>query len=124
MLYNLSTGDFSSYEKKGILSAPIFIDNVACYGLEDKLIDCTYHTDTTGEEHINDIWINCNATSNTHVVINHSESPNMSEKLNGTVGAAGLVFSLIGLSISILVIAFLVCYIVYRHKSINHTNNK
>jgi hypothetical protein len=55
-------GDSDSYERKGIIFVPIFVNNVACYGSEDKLIDCTYHTDTTEDDHSNDIWINCNVT--------------------------------------------------------------
>ena len=38
------------------------MDNVACYGSEEKLSDCTYHKNTIEDEHINDVWINCNAT--------------------------------------------------------------
>ena len=47
-------------KESGILSAPIHMDNVACYGSEDKLIDCSYHTtDTKKHQHDEDIWIKC-----------------------------------------------------------------
>ena len=37
------------------LSTPIFMDHVACFGFEDKLIDCSYHTDTSEDDHSADI---------------------------------------------------------------------
>ena len=50
------------------------MDTVACYGIEDKLIDCTYHTDTNEDKHVNDIWINCAATK--HII----DSPTVTSK--------------------------------------------
>ena len=55
ILYIYPIGVFSAYEQKSVVSAPIFMDNVACYGSEDKLADCNYHTDTTEDKHKNDI---------------------------------------------------------------------
>ena len=129
---NITIGDSDSYERKGILSAPIFMDNVACYGSEQKLIDCTYHTDTTEDRHSNDIWINCNvthtskpatlATSDTTEFINPS-ADTMTDESTSTTPIIALVVALLGLSISILVILFLIGYIVYRFKSKPHTTN-
>ena len=37
------------------------MDNVACYGSESQLLDCTHHTDTSEDVHSEDIWVNCDA---------------------------------------------------------------
>ena len=127
-------GYSDSYERKGILSAPIFMDNVACYGSEQKLIDCTYHTDTTEDRHSNDIWINCNVTGAskpaTQATSDTIEFTNPSAKIvtdeSTTIPSIfGLGLALIALSITILAIIFLIGYIiVYRHKNKPHTNSK
>ena len=68
-------GDQSSYEQEGVLGVPIHMDTVACYGSEDKLTDCTYHTDTSEDVHNEDIWINCNTISS---VTSPSQQPTSS----------------------------------------------
>lgn len=40
------------------------MDNVACLGSEDKLIDCTYHTDTSEDDHSADIQVHCKPYTN------------------------------------------------------------
>ena len=52
----------ASYEQRGIISAPIHMDNVACYGSEERLLDCAHDTDTVGDVH-NDIWVKCLSAS-------------------------------------------------------------
>ena len=111
------TGDTNSYGRKGILSAPIYMDNVACYGSEGKLMDCSYNTDATKEDHLNHIWIQCDTTP--RVV---EESSN--EKPNCTTSVAALAIALIALGISILVIVFLIGSILCRHKCKTHTTDK
>jgi hypothetical protein len=109
------------------------MDNVACYGSEDKLIDCTYHTDTTEDRHSNDVWINCNVTGAskpaTQATSDTIEFTNPSAKIvtdeSTTIPSIfGLGLALIALSITILAIIFLIGYIiVYRHKNKPHTNS-
>ena len=41
------------------VSAPIYMDHVGCYGLETKLIDCSYGTDTSEDDHSEDIGVQC-----------------------------------------------------------------
>ena len=41
------------------LSSPIFVDIVACYGPESKLTECSYHTDTSEDDHDKDVWVKC-----------------------------------------------------------------
>ena len=80
------------------------MDNIACYGSEDKLTDCNYRTDTMEDDHINDIWINCDVIGS-------------STNKQSTVA---LAVSLVGLGISVLVIGFLIFligYILCRHKN-------
>ena len=35
------------------------MDDVGCYGTEDRLIDCAYHTDTSEDSHSGDVWMDC-----------------------------------------------------------------
>ena len=53
------SGEQSWIEWRSGIQCPIHMDNVACYGSEDRLTDCTYHTDTSEDTHDNDIWIIC-----------------------------------------------------------------
>ena len=39
------------------------MDNVACYGSEERLLDCAHDTDTIGDVHNNDIWVKCISAS-------------------------------------------------------------
>ena len=58
-----STGKhFTSATSKG-LTTPIYMDAVGCYGTESKLIDCTFHTDTSEDSHSGDIWIDCGSST-------------------------------------------------------------
>ena len=115
------------------------MDNVACYGTESKLIDCTYHTDTSEDEHSEDIWINCGmpaptSSSSTRVpdrrtttsspTLDPPDPTSTNEKLDQTSHAAistvSLVVAFTALCISVLVIVFLIGYItVYKHKEKN-----
>ena len=89
------------------------MDNVACYGSEDKLINCSYHTDTTEENHINDIWIDCDVTDN------------VATSQNTTSMVAQAVIAL-ALAIGFLAIVILIGigYQVYRHKRSTHTGSR
>ena len=100
------------------------MDNVACYGSEDKLIDCTYHTDTTEDDHSNDIWINCNVTGTSKTATFDIISPSaktVTDESTNITPIIGLGVAFLGLSITILVIIFLIGYIVCRCKSKPHT---
>ena len=112
----LTTG-YSRSVLKSILSAPIFIDNVACYGNEDKLIDCTYHTDTSEDDHSDDIWLDCKNSITTSTDSTTTESSgqagspatDQNEQSISTLSIVALVVALIAVGISILVIIGFVC---------------
>ena len=87
------------------------MDNVACYGSEAKLIDCSYYMNTNEDDHINDIWIDCDAT------IDAVTSANSNETSTSTTSTIALAVALIALCISFLVTALLIGYILYSHKS-------
>ena len=109
----LTTG-YSRSVLKSILSALIFIDNVACYGNEDKLIDCTYHTDTSEfeDDHSDDIWLDCKNSTTTSTDSTTTESSgqagspatDQNEQSISTLSIVALVVALIAVGISILVI--------------------
>ena len=80
------------------------MDNVACYGSEDKLIDCSYHTDTTEDDHSNDIWINCDTTE-----LSAAEQSTDQSQL---IAIAGLGLSLILLVIIIIIIVVIVFLVI------------
>ena len=64
VLHSLSDVSFSLSGHTKKISAPIFMDNVACLGSEDKLIDCTYHTDTSEDDHSADVRVHCKPSTN------------------------------------------------------------
>ena len=99
------------------------MDNVACYGSEDKLIDCSYHTDTTEDDHSNDIWINCDTTEQSATEQSTTEQSTDQSQLTAI---AGLGLSLILLVIIIVVIVFLViiALVLYKHKKRTYTTER
>ena len=117
--YQCVTGAQSSYEREGVISAPIHMDTVACYGSEDKLTDCTYHTDTSEDVHDEDIWINCNKTIPTQQptsVIDDTGPTTKELKSDAPSNTIALAVSLVGLAISLVVIGLLICLLVYNRK--------
>ena len=104
------------------------MDNVACYGSENKLIECSSNMDTSEDKHFDDIWINCNITGDKQQatqatsVTTDDVIPSVNTLTNEsttTTSTVALVAALIGLGISIVVIAFLIGYIVYRRRKTN-----
>jgi uncharacterized protein YxeA len=87
-----------------ILSVPIFVNNVACYGSEDKLIDCNYHTDTTEDDHSNDIWINCDTTE-------------QSSDQSTAKAALSISVVLLVIFIVVIVILIIIAVLLYKRKS-------
>ena len=107
----LTAGEYSTSTLKSTLSAPIFMDNVACQGSEAKLIDCTYHTDTSEDKHSDDIWVKCSIQS-------------ASSSQDNAISDAALAVAVIGLMISIFVITFMIGCVLYSHKNKKHTNER
>ena len=94
---------FSLSGHKNGLSTPIFMDNVACSGLESKLINCSYHRDTTEDNHSEDIIAHC-ATS--------SATEPSKQGSSFSISVASLIMAL-GVCIFLLVV--FVVFVVYRH---------
>ena len=89
-------------------SGPIHIDNVACYGSEDKLIDCTYHTDTSEDTHAGDIWIDCSSSTATSA----GQSSDQTHADNGKIDTAvivAVIAAVIGLLALVIIIAYIIC---------------
>ena len=49
----------------GVGSGPIFLDNVGCSGIEDKLFKCSYTTDVADDTHFEDAGVECSLTGKT-----------------------------------------------------------
>ena len=84
------------------------MDNVACYGSESKLVDCTYNTDTSEDEHSEDTWINC-GTIATDTTSTDTSTPASTIVLAVLFG----IMSVIG----IIIISLLLGWLVYKHKN-------
>ena len=127
------------------------MDNVACYGSEDKLIHCSFDTDTSEDDHINDVWVNCNitgmkeeltqttsettdiislstrdqSTTQTTSVTTEAVSPSvdtLSKESTSTTSIVALVVAITGQSINTVMIVLVVGYILLRQKRKTHTN--
>ena len=73
------------------------MDNVACYGSEDKLTDCTFNTQTSEDVHNNDIWIECSSVIGTSMsTINNEE--NNTALIISLVAVCGLLLVLVVIS--------------------------
>ena len=114
MTYVLQVGGHT-YKESGILSAPIHMDNVACYGSEDKLIDCSYRTETSEGGHGDDVWVKCEITSPTADISKEPELTPMSssDQANNTTSTISLA---VGQAVCILLIVLLTVSIVYLYK--------
>ena len=104
-------GDHYTRRVPRAISTPIYLDNVACHGTEDKLIDCTYHTDTSEDSHSDDIWIDC---SNTSIKAETNSNDGIA---SGKVSDTGLIVAMVALILSISVIVALVGYIMCTRQS-------
>lgn len=111
MLVIITDASFHLHDLKRRLSSPIFLDTVACYGSEHNLIDCSYHTDTSEDQHSQDIWVTCvgNFTQDNG---KQNSGNKDSEDLSGTSDMSSLendveqnsVFSVAALSVSVILI--------------------
>ena len=109
------------------------MDNVACYGSEEKLIDCSYRTETSEGGHGDDVWIKCEITSPTADISKEPELTPMSssdhlsptsnsdhltpmsssDQANNTTSTISLA---VGQAVCILLIVLLTVSIVYLYK--------
>jgi len=82
------------------------MDHVACFGSEEKLIDCSYDTDTSEDDHSADIRVHCAQNSETPTAdATRQESTNFTS-------VASLTLLLI---VCVLLVIIAIVYIVYRH---------
>ena len=107
----ITVGDHYTKRVPRAISTPILLDNVACHGTEDTLINCTYHTDTSEDSHSEDIWIDCSPTPTTPM------APTNAALVTENESNTELIVAVVALVFSIIVIAFLVGYILWRKRS-------
>ena len=97
------------------LSTPIFMDNVACFGSEEKLIDCSYDTDTSEDDHSADIRVHCAQNSETSTAdAALTDDRTAMQDSTKSLSVAALTVSLI---VFVLVIISGIVYIAYRHNA-------
>ena len=89
-----------------VRSGPIHIDNIACYGSEDKLIDCAYHTDTSEDRHAGDIWIDCSSSTDASTATSAGHSSDHSPADDDTAVIVAVVIRLLAL---VVVIVYVIC---------------
>ena len=107
-------GDHYTKRIPRAISTPIHLDNVACHGTEDTLLNCTYHTDTSEDSHSEDIWIDCSPTPTTPMA---PMAPTNAALVTENESHTELIVAVVALVFSIIVIAFLVGYILWKKRS-------
>ena len=63
LLFTDATAFSSAYYGQG--TGAIVLDNVACTGLEEKLVDCPYDSHTADCYHYEDASVHCSTTTRT-----------------------------------------------------------
>ena len=90
------------------------MDNVGCYGTEEKLIDCAYHTNTRRDRHSGEVWIDCGSAEGSCDNANNIEACDQMAALSDHTAIIMALVSLVGL---FLLVTALVGYILYTRKS-------
>ena len=97
------------------------MDDVGCYGTEDRLIDCAYHTDTSEDSHSGDVWIKCDTASSDPDGTNSANNIDTGEKTAtaeaGTDSDTEVIVAVVALVGFILLAIAFVGYIIYTRKS-------
>ena len=91
---------FSLSGHRNRVSTPIFMDTVACSGSESKLISCTYHQDTSEDEHSEDIRVHC--AQKTPDITNTSQGSSSGNVALGLSIASFIFFPLLALCLIII----------------------
>ena len=91
---------FSLSGHRNRVSTPIFMDTVACSGSESKLFSCTYHRDTSEDEHSEDIRVHC--AQNTPDITNISQGSSSGNVALGLSIASLIFFSVLALCLIII----------------------
>ena len=92
------------------------MDNVGCYGTEERLIDCGYHTDTSGDTHSGDVWIDCGSAISKSDGCDNANNIETCDQMAASSDTA-IIVALVSLAGLILLVVALVGYILYSRKS-------
>ena len=114
----------SGHLHKNALSSPIHIDNVACYGAEAKLIDCSYQTDTSEDDHSEDIWVHCLIIECPDSSLNKDTTISQQQSSSSALSAVALTMAL---AICMVVVTVVIVYVVLRHikqRKNQHSNER
>ena len=101
---------FSLTTHQNVLSMPIVMNNVTCFGSEAKLIECNYRNDTSGDDHSEDVWVNCDASS-----------PDRSTEQSSSSTSVTVVVLLLYISILVIIIT-VVAFLFYNHLKRRYVN--
>ena len=108
------------------------MDNVGCYGTENRLIDCAYNTDTREDTHTGDVWIDCSGYKSTSEPDGgkgisdgtgngsdgsesnaESKENSRDEEDSDSGNSVALVLAVLALIGVLLIFIVLICYIIY-----------
>ena len=131
IIFSLLAGTYSATAITKFLSNPIHMDNVGCYGTENRLIDCAYNTDTREDTHTGDVWIDCSGYKSTSKPDGgkgigdgtgngsdgsesnaESKENSRDEEDSDSGNSVALILSILAL-IGVLLIFIVLCYIIY-----------
>ena len=84
------------------------MDNVACFGSETKLTECTHHTDTIEDDHSEDVWVKCRSKDNLDSAIQNK--PDV--KQSNIKSMAALTVALV---VCLLVITLVIIYVAVKY---------
>ena len=103
------------------ISTPIYMDNVACFGFEDKLIDCSHHTDTSEDDHSTDIRVHCtqsNETHNDNTAPIENTSPTADAAMHESTSFISVAALTVALIVCVLLVILAIIYIVHQRQKL------
>jgi len=88
------------------------MDNVACFGSEAKLINCSYHSDTSEDDHSADVLVHCALESET--ITPDSQITTVDTARQESVLTVSVVSLSVALIICVVVVVFGMIYIIHK----------
>ena len=90
------------------------MDNVACFGSEAKLINCSYHSDTSEDDHSADVLVHCALENETTTP--DSETTTVDTAGQESATTLSVVSLCVALIICVVVVVLGMVYIIHKHQ--------